>query len=150
MVKSRNQFFIENSRVVNGACANCCATAFVDFSSRSNLHIVVGVGGIERSPSATVQPRVKRNPFGGKMNSKLTLLGTCILLTAGSIHAADQTQVGAGNSVAEKIAAGSQLVQSAKLRLIINAQGIQNSRLRSMTLDAIANPSTCVTHRVRD
>jgi len=82
------------------------------------------------------------------MNSKLTLLGACIFLTAGSVHAADQTVVGAGNEVAERIAAGSQLVQSAKRTLISNAHDIQDDHLRAITLDAIGNPSTCVAHRI--
>jgi hypothetical protein len=39
------------------------------------------------------------------------------LVTAGSIRAADQTVVGAGNALAEQIASGSLLVQSAKQAL---------------------------------
>ena len=71
-----------------------------------------------------------------------------LLLLASMIHAADQTVVGAGNALAEKIAAGSQLVQSAKAQLIDNAQQIRDKNIRSATLDAIANPGTCVTHRI--
>ena len=67
---------------------------------------------------------------------------------AAALFAADQTVIGAGNALAEQIAAKSALVQSAKRTLVNNAQGIQNSFLRNETLDAIANPGTCVTHRV--
>src|SRR5215813_9133641 len=71
-----------------------------------------------------------------------------LLLMAGSISAADQTVIGAGNALAEQIAAASGLVQSAKQALINNARGIQDLTLRNTTLDAIANPSTCITHRI--
>jgi hypothetical protein len=64
------------------------------------------------------------------------------------MRAADQTVVGAGNAAAEDIAAASALVQSAKQTLINNARGIQDRNIRAATLDAINNPSTCVTHRI--
>src|SRR5262249_49832986 len=89
-----------------------------------------------------------QHAHGGKMTSRLSLLVFAISLTAGAIRAADQAVVGAGNALAEKIAAGSQLVQSAKQALVDNARGIQDLNIRTTTLDAIANPSTCVTHRI--
>jgi hypothetical protein len=82
------------------------------------------------------------------MIPKLSLLLPCVLLTGGSIRAADQTVVGAGNALAERIAAGSQLVQSGKQTLIDNARGIHDPNIRATTLDAITNPATCVTHRI--
>jgi hypothetical protein len=69
-------------------------------------------------------------------------------LAAGASRAADQTVVGAGNALAEIIAANSPLVQSAKQTLLDNAAGIQDKNLRGTILDAISNPSTCVTHRI--
>src|SRR5262245_4701306 len=77
------------------------------------------------------------------MKQNLSLL----LLAAATACAADQTVAGAGNALAEKIAAGSQLVQSAKESSLNNARQIQNANIRTTTLDAIANPSTCVAHR---
>ena len=50
-----------------------------------------------------------------------------LVLAAATAYAADQTVTGAGNAVAEKIAAGSGLVQSAKQTLISNARQIQNA-----------------------
>ncbi len=80
--------------------------------------------------------------------TKLRLLISIAALTAGAAIAADQTVVGAGNGVAEQIAARSLLVQSANQILVNNAHAIQNPTLRSNTLDAISNPTTCVRHRV--
>src|SRR5215468_10041715 len=71
-----------------------------------------------------------------------------LLLAAATSYAADQAVAGAGNAVAEKIAAASGLVQSAKQALINNARQIQNASIRNATLDVIANLSTCITHRV--
>lgn len=82
------------------------------------------------------------------MNSKLITLAACMLLMAAFVRAADQTVVGAGNATAEKIAAGSAFVQSAKVQLLENAAQIQDLNIRLTTLDAINNPNTCVTHRV--
>jgi hypothetical protein len=71
-----------------------------------------------------------------------------LMIVAAASDAADQTVVGAGNGVAENIAASSQLVQSAKQTLINNARQIRNAGIRNITLDAIANPVTCITHRI--
>lgn len=65
-----------------------------------------------------------------------------------SLKAADQTVVGAGNALAEQIAAKSALVQSAKQILVANAYLIQNASLRTATLDALTNTSTCIAHRI--
>src|SRR5262245_15994962 len=78
------------------------------------------------------------------MTQQISLL----LVAAAAAYAADQTVAGAGNALAEKIAAGSQLVQSAKQALLNNARQIQSGSIRSTTLDAVANPTTCVAHRV--
>src|SRR5215471_1612109 len=82
------------------------------------------------------------------MKSRLTLLVPYIFLAGPSFFAADQTVVGAGNTLAERIAAESQLVQSAKQALLNNARGIQDLTLRATTVDAISNPATCVAHRI--
>jgi len=82
------------------------------------------------------------------MSLKLLMRAGCTLFVAHSVWAADQTVVGAGNALAEKIAAGSAFVQSAKEQLLDNAAQIQDSSIRSTTLDAINNPNTCIAHRV--
>lgn len=82
------------------------------------------------------------------MKSRHCLLVLCNLLTSTLVYAADQTVVGAGNALAEQIAAGPQLVQSAKQTLLNNARGIQDLNLRTITLDAISNTGTCVAHRI--
>ena len=81
------------------------------------------------------------------MSSRLLMLFSCAAFTAGFVSAADQTVPGAGNGLAETIASNSQFVQSAKQTLLSNAQGIQDATLRNLTLDAISNPATCITHR---
>jgi hypothetical protein len=81
------------------------------------------------------------------MSKTLSLLSIAAF-ASGWASGSDQTIVGAGNAVAEQIAAKSMLVQSAKQVLINNAQAIRNSTLRSITLDAITNTGTCVTHRI--
>jgi hypothetical protein len=82
------------------------------------------------------------------MNSRLSLLIAIAVSTVSSISAADQTILGAGNALAEQIAGRSALVQSAKQTLNQNARGIHDSNIRSTTLDMIANPATCVMHRI--
>jgi hypothetical protein len=61
--------------------------------------------------------------------------------------AADQTQIGGGNTRAEQIGSGSPLVQSAKRFLIDNAKQIEDRKLREQTLDAVFNSKTCIVHR---
>ena len=66
---------------------------------------------------------------------------------AGAAAAADQTQPGAGNAAAVRIADSSPLVRSATRFLIGQALQIRNSRLRATTLDILTNPHACAQHR---
>jgi len=70
-----------------------------------------------------------------------------IILSGISAHAADQTQVGAGNVRAEQIGPASPLVRSAAELLEDNAQRIEDAQLRAATLDSFLNPHTCIRHR---
>jgi hypothetical protein len=81
------------------------------------------------------------------MNSKFILPVLFVFTAAAPLVTADQTQIGAGNSVAEQIAAKSALVQSAKEQLLDNAKGIKDPNLRNITLDGIGNTRTCIAHR---
>lgn len=69
------------------------------------------------------------------------------LVSAQFAHAADQTQIGAGNSAAVRLAEKSPLVRSAMQFLIEQAEHIQDEALRKESLDILRNPSTCVLHR---
>src|SRR5690242_17474223 len=60
---------------------------------------------------------------------------------------ADQTVPGAGNAAAVSLSSKSPMVQSAKDFLVGRINSINNSTVRAITLDAIANPATCVAHR---
>lgn len=60
---------------------------------------------------------------------------------------ADQTVPGAGNAAAVSLSSKSPMVQSAKEFLVGRINSIGNSTIRVITLDAIANPATCVAHR---
>lgn len=82
--------------------------------------------------------------WGFRISAALAASG---LLSFGAV-AADQTQIGAGNARAEQIGSGSPLVQSAKLLLVANARQIEDRKLRETTLDAFANPRTCIAHRI--
>jgi hypothetical protein len=64
-------------------------------------------------------------------------------------HAADQTQVGAGNSRAEQIGPASPLVQSAIELLTDNARQIRDDQLRQATQDSFLNPQSCIRHRAK-
>lgn len=79
----------------------------------------------------------------------MKLTNCCLVarLAASLAAAADQTQVGAGNSRAEQIGHASPLVNTAFETLVSKVGRISNDRLRRITLDAIANPNTCVAHR---
>jgi hypothetical protein len=56
-------------------------------------------------------------------------------------------QTGAGNAAAVALAKKSPAVQTALSFLISQANTLQDSNLRTQTLDAISNPNTCVLHR---
>jgi hypothetical protein len=60
---------------------------------------------------------------------------------------ADQTVPGAGNAAAVSLSSKSPIVQSAKDFLVGRINSINNSTVRAITLDAIANSATCVAHR---
>src|SRR5712691_6896060 len=62
-------------------------------------------------------------------------------------RAADQTVPGAGNATAIALSSKSPMVQSAKEFLLERIKKIDNPTTRAITLDAIANPTTCVAHR---
>ena len=59
----------------------------------------------------------------------------------------NQTTPGAGNADAINIAQNSPLVQSAQEFLVHQTKQIKTASLRSVTLDAINNRKTCITHR---
>lgn len=69
------------------------------------------------------------------------------LLAATHLVAQTQTTPGAGNAAAVAIASKSQMVHSAMAFLVDQAMSLTDSKLRSETLDALTNPSTCVQHR---
>jgi hypothetical protein len=70
-----------------------------------------------------------------------------VSMAASLVTAADQTTVGAGNRRAERIGHASPLVKTAFQTLVSRVEQISNDKLRRTTLDAIANPNTCVVHR---
>ena len=61
--------------------------------------------------------------------------------------AADQTQPGAGNLAAMRIAERSPLVQSSLRFLVAQAGRIHDRALRNASLDFLTNPQTCALHR---
>ena len=74
-----------------------------------------------------------------------TILAT--LLVATSAYASDQTRIGEGNATAIAIAGKSPAVASAFAMLKSRVAKVRNVHAREATLDAIANPDTCVAHR---
>lgn len=74
-------------------------------------------------------------------------LAALSLAAAFSASAADQTQPGAGNALAERIGNASPLVQSATRLLVRNAGQIEDRHLREVTLDGFTNRQTCIQHR---
>src|SRR5712692_8292855 len=82
---------------------------------------------------------------------KACRLGVTLLMglfgLAAPANADDQTEVGAGNEEATRLAAGSPLVRSAERFINRQAEQIRNRALRQATVDAIVNHDTCVTHR---
>jgi len=84
------------------------------------------------------------------MQLKLWRAAQCIVFVFVSFFSAtaqDQTTPGAGNQNAINLSSKSPLVQSAYRFLIRQAERIDDAKLRKETLDAIANPNTCVQHR---
>ena len=77
----------------------------------------------------------------------LGLLSVTLGQAAQPARAADQTVPGAGNATAVALSSKSPMVQSAKEFLLERIKKIDNATTRAITLDAIANPSTCVAHR---
>jgi hypothetical protein len=69
------------------------------------------------------------------------------LLLATSAFAVTQKEIGAGNGLALTTADKSPLIKSAMVFLEREAGRIRDARLRQQTLDAIANPATCIAHR---
>ena len=61
--------------------------------------------------------------------------------------AADQTVPGAGNGAAVALANKSPIVRSARWFLSARAASLHDQALRSETIDALDNPSTCIHHR---
>ncbi|GGF29413.1 hypothetical protein GCM10011611_39330 [Aliidongia dinghuensis] len=65
-----------------------------------------------------------------------------------ALKPADQTKPGEGNAAAAAIAAKSPLVQSAYRLVLTQLKQVKNAELRQKTEDALANPKTCIEHRV--
>ncbi|HEY6943974.1 MAG TPA: hypothetical protein VI431_02455 [Candidatus Acidoferrum sp.] len=84
--------------------------------------------------------KLKYSLYSGLLTLILTLPGQPAL-------GADQTVPGAGNAAAVTLSSKSPMVQSAKEFLVGRINSIGNSSIRAITLDAIANPTTCVAHR---
>ena len=77
----------------------------------------------------------------------LGLLSVALGLAVLPARAQDQTVPGAGNATAIALSNKSPMVQSAKEFLLRNIKRIDDASVRAVTLDAIANPTTCVAHR---
>jgi len=77
----------------------------------------------------------------------LGLLSVTLGLVVFPAHAQDQTVPGSGNATAVALSNESPMVQSAKEFLLKNIKRIDDASIRTITLDAIANPTTCVAHR---
>ena len=72
----------------------------------------------------------------------LSLVPGCLLL-----HAQEQSAPGAGNQRAIELSSKSRRVQQAYEYLLIQAKKIRAPHLRQETLDALANPQSCIRHR---
>src|SRR5260370_14329180 len=77
----------------------------------------------------------------------LGLLSVTLGLAVLPPRAQDQTVPGAGNATAVALSNKSPMVQSAKEFLLKNIKNIDDASVKANTLDAIANPTTCVAHR---
>src|SRR5262249_55017405 len=80
------------------------------------------------------------------MKMKIRSFAIVLFVSALSIYSAF-AQPGAGNGNAIALAKKSPAVQTAYSYLISQAQQLQDDNLRTQTLDAISNPTTCVKHR---
>src|SRR5713101_3869475 len=84
-----------------------------------------------------------------KHTLSLGLLSVTLGLAVLPARAQDQTVPGPGNAAAIALSNKSPMVQSAREYLLKNIKRIDDASVRAITLDAIANPATCVTHRAR-
>ncbi len=80
-------------------------------------------------------------------SSAKTFAATLALALPALAHAQNQTVPGPGNARAAVIAQHSALVQSAFAFLLAQAALLEDSNLRTQTLDGIGNPQTCIHHR---
>src|SRR5215470_13639123 len=76
---------------------------------------------------------------------KMRTVVVCLLAAAVCLPGMAQTGAGNGNAIA--LAKKSPAVQTAYNFLVSQAQQLQDDNLRSQTLDAISNLTTCVKHR---
>src|SRR5262249_4826478 len=74
-------------------------------------------------------------------------VGLGLLCCSLPVRAADQTVPGAGNGAAISLSNQSPLVQSAVHLIERKIARLRNPLLKSATLDALTNSSTCVAHR---
>jgi hypothetical protein len=83
------------------------------------------------------------------MIARTILLTLCIagLATAQPTTFANQTKPGAGNAAAAALASDSELIRSAYEYLKRQIGRIQDPKIRSVTIDALTNPNTCIASR---
>src|SRR5262249_43023495 len=86
--------------------------------------------------------------MGKHSRSRLILLAALYGLAVPAL-ADNQTEVGAGNEEAARLAAESPLVRSAERFINHQAEQIRDRVLRRETVDAIVNRQTCVKSRAR-
>jgi hypothetical protein len=70
------------------------------------------------------------------------------LMLSGTLIGQGRAEVGAGNEKALRTGSASPLVRTAMRDILENVRRIGDLKLRNLTLDAVGNPRTCVTHRV--
>src|SRR5215467_9320407 len=80
-----------------------------------------------------------------KTGSSIALL--LLLTISPGMWAQNQTSPGSGNGAAITLSKKSPIVQSAVRFLVVQAASLKDDKLRRETLDAIANPDTCIRHR---
>src|SRR5262249_23934433 len=85
-----------------------------------------------------------------RMSLKVRGATVVLMLMLGTeLLAQSQTTPGAGNGTAADIANGSRIVQSAMDFLVKQAKSVNDTKLRTETVDAISNANTCVYHRAK-